>query len=319
LNRLYPKTTLITVNFNGKNLLKTYLDSVFSLKYPKDKLEVIVVDNSSTDGSPEFIRKHYPKAKLIKSPLNNYCHANNLAIKQAKGKYIGLINNDVRLDKNWLCELLKVMDSQPKIGAVTGKVLFANKRINSTGHIELPNLYWADRGFKEKDRGQYNRLEQIQSLSHCACLYRKEALRQTGPLDEDFNMYLEDIDMSIRLRQKAWQLYYVPKAICIHKFHGTIDRKTLIYQTEKNRLLLIAKHSPSKLEAALFNDGYFSMIGKLDKKFSISVLNLIKLKVTDVEQDIDTLINKCETFYHSESYKFLVRPFRYIRNFGIIK
>ena len=223
---------------------------------------MIVVDNGSTDGSSEFIKQHHPRLKLIKSPVNNYCHANNLAIKQAKGKYIGLINNDVKLNKDWLSELLKVIDSNPRVGAVTGKILFPNKRINSTGHIELPNLYWADRGFKEKDRGQYNKLEQIQSLSHCACLYRKEALKDAGPLDEDFNMYLEDIDMSIRLRQKGWQLYYVPGAICYHKFHGTAEDDLVEHYCERSRLIFIAKHHPEKIGEHLFGKGYFTAINE---------------------------------------------------------
>ena len=316
---IFDPITLITVNYNGKKLLKPYLESVFSLDYPKQRLEVIVVDSGSADGSSEFVRKHYPKVKLIQSTLNNYCYANNLAISKANGRYIGLINNDVKLDKDWISQLLEIIEPNPQIGAVTGKILFADKRINSTGHIGLPNLYWQDRGFKEKDCGQYDKVEEIPSLSHCACLYRKEALKDAGPLDEDFNMYLEDIDMSIRLRQKGWQLYYVPKATCTHEFHRTVDKKTLIRHIEKNRLLLIAKYYPQELEKALFNKGYFSVIGKLDRKFCLTVLNTIKSKQINLRQQIELLKKRSEKFYSSKLYKVIIRPFWFIRNLGIVK
>jgi len=146
----YPSVSLITINYNRKDLLKNCLDSIFCLDYPLNDLEVIVVDNGSSDGSYEFVSKNYPKVKLIRNPINNYCLSNNLAIKNAQGQYIGLINNDVELDKNWLKELLKVMQTDPSIGAVTSKILFFDKRINSTGHIQLPDFYWQDRGFLEK-------------------------------------------------------------------------------------------------------------------------------------------------------------------------
>ncbi len=263
------KISIITVNYNGRRLLKPCLDSVFGLNYPKSKLEVIVVDNGSTDGSVELVRKKYPRVKLIFNHVNNYCRANNLGIKHSQGRYLSLINNDVRLSKNWLIELLKVAQSDSRIGAVTSKILFPDRRINSTGHVEFSNLYWADRGFKEKDKGQYSKIEEIESLSHCSCLYNRSCLEDVGLLDEDFNMYLEDVDMSLRARQRGWKLFYSPEAICYHRFHGTAKEDLVDFYCERSRLLLVAKHYPEKLSDTLFGKGYFTVTNEFRQRKDI--------------------------------------------------
>jgi GT2 family glycosyltransferase len=303
-----PATTLIIVNFNGRKYLKPCLDSVYCLNYPQDKTEVILVDNGSTDGSIEFVKTSYPRTKIIVNDTNNYCRANNLAISQATGQYIALINNDVKLDQNWLHEALKEMQSDERIGALSGKILLPDGKINSTGHLELPGFYWVDRGFKEEDRGQYDTPEELLSLSHCCCLYRKECLKETGPLDEDFNMYLEDVDMSLRLRQKGWKIFYCPTAVSYHWFHGTVNNGRLRFYIERNRLFLIIKYFPNKLKKALFNKGYFSLVGKLNKDFWLDVLTEIQKKNANQKDETDVLKVEVEKFYQSKIYRFLVHP-----------
>lgn len=272
--------TLITVNFNGQRYLKSFFTSVFSLDFPQDELEVILVDNGSTDDSVFFVKSFFPRVKIIPNPINNYCIANNLGIKTAKGEYIALLNNDITLDRNWIKEILAPLTSDKRIGIAAGKVLLQDGRINSTGHIELPNSYWADRGFKERDAGQYDSPEELQSLSHTACLYRKSCLDDIGFLDEDFNMYLENVDMCLRARSKGWKLYYSPKAISHHIFHGTIGEDAVSHQYERSRLIFIAKHYPHKLAESLFGKGYFTAINNSRRKQDLfDILSVITLKL----------------------------------------
>ncbi len=94
-----PKVGIITVNFNGKKLIKSCLDSLFKIDYPKDRFEVIVVDNGSTDGSVKFIKDNYKKAKVIENKVNNYCRGCNLGILKSKADHIVLLNNDVIVKK----------------------------------------------------------------------------------------------------------------------------------------------------------------------------------------------------------------------------
>ncbi|MBN1869557.1 MAG: glycosyltransferase [Candidatus Omnitrophica bacterium] len=277
MNKNAPYVSLITVNYNGQRFLKKYFDSLHSLKYPAERLETIMVDNGSKDSSIDYVRKNFPRVKILKNDVNNYCRANNLGIKKAKGQYIGLINNDTVLKNDWLAELVNFMNRDKSIGAVTGKILFPDGKIQGAGHFELPNFYWSDRGFKEEEHGQYDQCEEVVSISHCASLYRKKCLKDIGLLDEDFGFYMEDVDMSIRAKEKGWRFFYVPQGIVYHEFHGTGNEDLAEFYCERNRLMLIAKHYPHKLANELFGRGYFTLMGQKDELMKILPEILIKM------------------------------------------
>ncbi len=287
-----PKVSVIVVNFNGRKFLKDCFSSLMNLNYPKSKLEIIMVDNGSLDKSIEFVKENFPKVKILKNDINNYCRANNLGIKHAKSEYIAFLNNDTRVDRNWLLELIKAIEADKSIGVAGSKILFMDGSIESAGHQELPNFYWTDRGFSEKDTGQYNKLEEVKSLCGGAILYRKRILKDVNYFDEDFNMYLEDVDMSVRLRRMGWKLVYVPQSIAYHKHQGSAQADLPYFYTERNRLLLIAKHYPEKLSSALFGRGYFTAQKDIQAQAAIYnilvdiVLKLIKHHRTEVVKDV---------------------------------
>jgi len=302
MKKTLPLVSIITVNYNGKQFLNDCFKSLLNLNYPKNKLEIFMVDNGSVDGSLDCVRKNFPTVKVIINSENNYTKANNLGIKAAKGDYTALINNDVKVDKNWLKELLYVIGTNPKIGCVCSKVLFPDGRIQSTGHYEFPNFYWSDRGFKEDNKGQYNEIEEVSSISHCSALYRGKCFDDVGLLDEDFNMYVEDVDMSIRAKQKGWRLFYVPKSIVYHKFHGSADDDLANFYCERNRLLLIVKHHPEKLADALFGQGYFTVLKNKNELLKILPLLFTKLLkhhgietinplLPDIFKSLNTILN----------------------------
>mgnify|MGYP002565060810 CR=1 FL=1 len=107
-----PIISFIIVNYNGKHLLKDCFESIKNLDYPEDRIEIILVDNGSSDGSVEYLNKKYPKVIVIKNEINEgFAKPNNDAAKIAKGKYIALINNDMRIDKNWLKDMLATLKS----------------------------------------------------------------------------------------------------------------------------------------------------------------------------------------------------------------
>lgn len=250
--------SIIIVNYNGAHLLEPCLESVTALDYPPAQYEVLVVDNGSMDGSAELVQRRFPRVRWIAHMVNDYCRALNVGISLSHGDFIAFLNNDTRVDPQWLSELVKRIEQHPQIGACGSKVLLMNGLINSTGHRALPNFYWIDRGFKEPDTGQYDRLEEVESLSGCAVLIRRRALDDVGGLDEDFGMYVEDIDLSRCLRQRGWKLYYVPTSIVHHVFHGSAKEEDVEYWVERNRLLFLAKHDPEQLGEALVGRGYWS-------------------------------------------------------------
>lgn len=243
-----PFVSVIVVNHNGKELLKECFDSLANINYPKNRWEVLMVDNISKDSSVRYVKRHYPWVNVLRNRYNNYCKANNMGIKKSKGDYVAVLNNDTKVEKEWLVELVKVMASNTKIGAVGSKILLCDGRIQSRGHIEFPYYYWGDNGFLEEDLEKYNEVKAVPSISSCSALYRRKALDEVGLFDEDFGMYMEDIDISFRLKQKKWKIFYAPGSRVYHKLHGSCqDPEERTFYIEKNRLLFVAKYFPQQL------------------------------------------------------------------------
>jgi len=123
-----PLISIITVNFNGKRFLNNLFNSILNLNYPPEKVQIIMVDNNSTDGSVEFIKKKFPQVEVIALNENKgYAGGNNEGFDRSNGRYVALINNDCVVDENWLCEMLSIFKQSAddsKIGAVGSKVLF---------------------------------------------------------------------------------------------------------------------------------------------------------------------------------------------------
>jgi len=306
-----------------------------------------MVDNNSNDGSVEYIKKEYPGIKIICNLVNNYCRANNLGVLESKAEYVAFLNNDTEVDKRWLIELVKLIDADKSIGAVGSKILFKDGRIDSAGHKKMSDFYWIDRGHGEKDAGQYEEESEIVSVSNCASLYRKGALLEVGLFDEDLNMYMEDVDVSIRLKTKRWRIVYAPKSIVFHLHHGTARDEFATFYTERNRLLLIAKHYPEKLAESIhkkieeknsiaenlakeiddFNkalnskDSYINnLLFELSErneilsekdKYIASLENAIAEKdkyIANLEDEIGRHKNIVQQIYNSRTYRLIVRP-----------
>ncbi len=123
-----PLLSIITVNYNGRHYLAGLFDSIMELDYPLEKIQIIMVDNNSKDGSIDFIKENYPKVDIVRLDKNyGYAGGNNAGFKAAKGKYVALVNNDCRVEKNWISEMLNIFQQaseDSKIGAVGSKVLF---------------------------------------------------------------------------------------------------------------------------------------------------------------------------------------------------
>ncbi|MBN2072639.1 MAG: glycosyltransferase family 2 protein, partial [Actinobacteria bacterium] len=120
----FPLVSISIVNLNGEKYLKDCLESIYSLNYPADKIEVILVDNNSSDGSVGFVRSSYPGVKIIRNNRNNgFALANNQAAKAAGGEYMAFLNNDTRVDREWLIELLRPVYGSADVVASGSKVL----------------------------------------------------------------------------------------------------------------------------------------------------------------------------------------------------
>ena len=194
-----PNVLVIIVNWNGKEYLSGCLRSVFDQSY--ETFKVVLVDNGSTDDSIEFVKKNYPDVEVIPLDKNyGFAKANNTvmeaALKNKTIEYIALLNNDTKVEKKYLSELVKVMSSDNRIGICASKMLRMDDPhiLDSTGHIFIDGIIY-DRGGNEYDRGQYDKQLDVAGACAGACLYRKEMLEEIGLFDESFGSYYEDAEL----------------------------------------------------------------------------------------------------------------------------
>ena len=252
-----PLVSLIVVNRNGQPHLERLMPSLEALAYPKDRLEVIVVDNRSSDGSVQWLAKRYPHVRILAHQQNNFCAANNFGVRHATGNLLGMVNNDCWVEPKWLDRLVAAIQQDQRIGAVGSKILFEDGTIDSVGLHELPNFYWADVGFYEPDQGQHETPQERLAVCAASMLIRRECFEEVGGFDEDFAFYYEDVDWCLRCRRQDWQIRYVPDSIAWHRLHGTASAELVRWYRERNRLLLVAKHVPQHLPSALESAPFF--------------------------------------------------------------
>jgi len=250
----FPFCSILVVNYNGKQHLDRCLQAFERMRYPADRIELLVIDNGSSDGSETDAQRAHPSLRLLRNQKNNFAAALNLGISQARGAVIAFANNDVFVEPDWLSVLVRVLQEEPQAGCAGGKILFENGRINSVGHQPLPDFYWKDEGFDEVDRGQYDREREVEGHSWAAVLFRKSCLDDIGPIDEDYVLYYEDVDTSLQCRKKGWKIRYTPRAVARHVFHGSSQSPAFVeYFCDRSRLVFISKHCPEKLPAAVEN------------------------------------------------------------------
>ncbi|MDD5438782.1 MAG: glycosyltransferase [Candidatus Omnitrophica bacterium] len=256
--------SIIIVNFNGRGYLERCLSTAMEQKFDRERYEVIMVDNGSTDGSVEYVRKMFEKVKIIRSNKNNFAYACNLGVKEAEGDYCLLANNDMSFSPLWLGELFRVISERPDAGAVQSKILLENGKINSLGVMETGHRYFKDIGFGEEDTSD-GRVRSVGYISGGATLFRKELIEKAGLFDEDFIMYVEDVDMSYRLKQAGYTLLVNPKSWAHHRYRGTGGAGLSAYFCSRNRYGFIAKHFPAEFKQSFDHCQYF--IGKRKKEF----------------------------------------------------
>jgi GT2 family glycosyltransferase len=250
---------VIVVNWNRRELLRACL---CSLRRQSDvSFETIVVDNGSSDGSPEMAEREFGVRVIRNRENRGFCAANNQGIAAASGEFIALLNNDAEAQPGWLAGLAHGCAQAPDIGMAASKVLVWEdpKRIDKAGHLIFPDGQNRGRGTGEVDRGQFDAEEEVLWPDGCACLYRKQMLDEIGGFDEDFFAYGDDAELGLRARIAGWRCIYVPRAVVWHHRGSTLGKDSAwrLELIERNRLLLALKLFPWSL--LWLNPVFFAM------------------------------------------------------------
>jgi len=224
------KLTIIIISYNTKELLRNCIKSIYE-NIDNIVFEIIVVDNASTDGSPEMVENVFKNTILIKNNTNDgFAKANNQAITIANGDYILLLNSDTIVRKNTVQPLVDFMKMHIKAAAVGPKVLNFDGTLQSKGHV-FPSIIFAlirffginkimTENLKNKLLSKFywdeNELRQVDWLSGCCLMIKKTAFFDIGNLSEDFFLYCEEVEWCYRARKRNYQIWYVPNAEINH-------------------------------------------------------------------------------------------------------
>ncbi|HVN24643.1 MAG TPA: glycosyltransferase [Syntrophorhabdales bacterium] len=259
-----PTVSVIIVNYNGLQYLDECFSSLFAMDTREAKVELIMIDNGSSDNSVAFVKERFPAVNVIEHGENHFGKAVNLGIEKSTGSYLVLLNNDTAVDRNWLNGLIRMFDQDAHIGAVQSKVMFADRKtINSTGVREVEDFYFSDIGFEEADAGQYEKPTERDYFTGGSVMISRACLDDVGYLDEDYIMFFEDVDYSIRCRDKGWKIFYSPSSVVYHRYHGSCPTEFGSFFCSRNRLICLAKHFPARLPGSV-RTSHFYLLGQLD-------------------------------------------------------
>jgi GT2 family glycosyltransferase len=265
--RSRPMVVIMVINYNGLRWLARCLSSVQKTEYPN--FEVCLIDNASEDDSVKYVRERFPSVKIIRNSRNvGFAEAYNKAIGQVDTEYVAILNNDTEiLNPQWLNHLVRVANQECKVAAVATKMVSMedHRLLESAGGMGIP--YWrgfVDVGREEVDMGQYP--DGFEPFAFCggAALIKKSAFTEAGGFDEKFFLYLEDPDLSWRLRLLGWKVRYAPAAKVAHYLGGTTGGKDVtplrLYYCHRNLLRAMIKNCGSSLGWALRNYSLFSFL-----------------------------------------------------------
>jgi len=255
--------SFIIVNWNTCALLLDCIASIFAT-VPDLTHEVIVVDNGSTDGSPDAVRRRFGDAvHLIENPENRgFARANNQALRTARGAYVVLLNSDTVLREGAIRELVRFLSAHPS-AAMAGPAM-----VDEHGHLqnsfdnfpglasELLNKSLLRLLFPGRYAGraaQGGRPFAVDSLIGACIVVRRAAIEQVGLLDEDYFFFLEETDWCLRMRRAGWSVYHVPGACIVHLQGQSKKRRPALAWIEYYRSLYLffRKHRPMRVYLAL--------------------------------------------------------------------
>ena len=245
----YPLISIITLNYNNPEATNRFLDSSTTLTY--GSYEILVCDmGSAVDPSTSVHIEKNPKARLLICEQNlGFAAGNNWAIKQAKGDFLFIVNNDTVLTPTLLESLMDPMVQDSSIAVTCPKVKHfpVNNLIEYAGFH--PMNFFTGRtssiGFNEIDHGQYGKSRQTFGAHGCAMMVRKKVLQETGMFPEEFFLYYEEWDLSTRIQKAGYKVWYVGDAEIFHEGSATIGINSPLkdYYLTRNRILYMRRNA----------------------------------------------------------------------------
>lgn len=248
----FPLVAVVILNWNGRKFLEEFLPTVCRTDYPN--LKIYVADNASTDDSMEFVGREYPQVLRVSNSGNiGFAEGYNQALSGIQADYYVLLNQDVEVDPGWIRPLVRLMESDPQVGACQPKIRSHHKR----DHFEYAGAAggWIDRwgyafcrgrifGDLEIDRGQYDDPARVFWASGAALFIRARLYHRAGGLDAYFFAHMEEIDLCWRIQRLGFEIWCCPESVVYHVGGGSLPRgnshKTFL--NYRNNLIMLHKN-----------------------------------------------------------------------------
>jgi GT2 family glycosyltransferase len=240
--------SVVIPNWNGAHHLPVCLDALRAQTYPH--IEIILVDNGSTDGSQEMVSELYPEVRLLALDRNRgLTGGNNAGFCAARGEILISLNNDTEVEPRFVEALVQALVEHPEAGMVAAKMLLFDRRdiLHSAGDGFGVDGIPFNHGVWQRDEGQFDEPGWIFGGCGGAVAYRRAMLDDVGQFDESFFMYCEDVDLNWRALLAGWRCWYTPEAVVYHKLSATGGGPLASYYTGRNTLWVIAKNVPAAL------------------------------------------------------------------------
>jgi GT2 family glycosyltransferase len=317
---MLPSISIIIVNYNGKEYILNCLRSLQNLQYPKDLVEIIVVDNNSTDGSVELIKKLYQNVKIIKLKKNyGFCSPNNIGARAAHGDYLVFLNNDTWVYPDWLIELVKPLSYDPLIISVVGKLLYMDnpKMVNvAGGYLSAFGGYY--NGYRQLDNPNFNVPKYTGFGTGAGVLVKRDFFLRIGGFDPLYWASMEEVELGWIIWRAGYRVYYNPKAVMLHVESGTYKEKSVkdplkLFLLTRNRLLMLFKVMPIRF--LLFS---LLLVPVIDMLKFIIFINKKELQLAIIKAYISFIRDIKYSKRRMKRLKiFLLKDVNYIKKFGV--
>ena len=220
-----PDISVAIVSYNTRDLLRVCLRSLLARQADGEaRLEIIVADNGSVDGSPEMVRTEFPSVRVLETGGNiGFGRANNAALEGASGRYFCLLNSDAELLPGALSFAQAYLEAQADVGLVGGQLLWPDGRLQTSwgddptlSGVLAEQTFWGALPRKPDDAPATAEARDVDQICGAFMLLRREAWLQIGGFDPAYFMYNEDVDLNVRLRQSGWRVVFLPTARITH-------------------------------------------------------------------------------------------------------
>ena len=243
----YPLVSVVTVNYNQSAATCEMLDSLYASGYPN--IEVIVVDNASPSDNPDVIKERFPQISFIKNPVNSgFASGNNIGIRQARGQYLFMLNNDTVVPVGAINRLVEVLESDTKTGLVCPKVVYFDHPdvIQYAGQTKMSTIGMRTFiiGYGEKDVGQYDKSEETYYVHGAAMMTKREVIDRVGLFPEMYFLYYEELDWCDHIRKAGYKIMYVHDATIYHKESLSTGQNSPMktYYLNRNRMIFLRRN-----------------------------------------------------------------------------